>query len=101
MTNAERKKKLRDKRKAMGICIDCEEPSYKPYVRCAEHLYKDAQRHIKSYNANREERIALARKNKEYRRNNNMCTACGTELIEEDGNRAKCMNCRSELYFMR
>ena len=101
MTNAEHKKKLREKRKSMGLCIECEEPACKPYVRCAEHLYKDAQRQRKYYASHKEERIVKLRAVKEHRRNNNMCTACGTDLIEEDGNHAKCMNCRGEIYFMR
>ena len=101
MTGSERNKKLRDKRRSMGLCIECGEPSYSTYVRCSNHLYIDNVRQRKYYNSHKEERVAKSRANQEYRRNNNMCTACGTELIEEDGNHAKCMNCRSEIYFMR
>jgi len=100
MTGSEHKKKLRDGRRSMGLCIECELPSYSTFVRCANHLHMDNVRQRKYYESHKEERVTKARINKEYRRNNNMCTACGTELIEEDGNRRKCMNCRSEIYFM-
>lgn len=77
MTSKEYKKKLRDRRKKLGICIECNTKAEEGYIRCAKcnELHKKYQ-------------ITLRQKRKKHKK----CTRCGKPLLERM-DITKCNDC--------
>lgn len=82
----ERKRQLRAKRRAAGLCVECGAPSY-PYSRCDTHRNKHAQANAR-----------LRSKRKKAGR----CTTCGRVLEKDiDGNNVTCSICIEARTFNR
>ncbi|KXK28781.1 MAG: hypothetical protein UZ01_02521 [Candidatus Brocadia sinica] len=75
---AERKKQLKAKRRAAGLCVECGAPSY-PYSRCEVH---------------RENHAYGKRKLREKYKKSGRCITCGRKLDKDiDGDNVTCSIC--------
>jgi hypothetical protein len=75
--------RYRERHLEQGLCVDCPEPAKPGKIRCRYHAAY--HRDINNRNNQKYTRMRLE---------NNLCSRCGTPLIE--GEATRCVNCRMD-----
>ncbi len=94
MTNAECLSRRYKKHKELGLCVWCNEKTYKGTVHCEKHYIFNLD-NSRNYGAkNRKKQRDYAKKKRLRFKDEGRCVNCGIPLdVEVDGSHVTCINC--------
>lgn len=96
-----RKKRYKQKHKALGLCLWCPRLPVPGKKLCEKHLLAQRIAYNKYDESHRAARAEAQAKRRKQRIAEGRCPACGTPLNEDLGGYKYCINCRQRLFMGR